>query len=127
MATRQITAQISKRDLWIAAAELDMRDASEQEVGKVCYLISACGWTPEAAKAEVKALRRKPDTSNAKKIFGLNVPTEWTNQVRKDLASLSNSELVRYILAYIVDEDHDTALDNSKRKRGPKPRTTPPE
>ena len=50
MATKHLSAQISSRDIWMAGAELDMRDATEQEIAKACFLIGACGKTPERLK-----------------------------------------------------------------------------
>jgi hypothetical protein len=120
--TKSIVGQITRRDLWIAAAELDMRDASEQDVAKVCFLISACDMTRDQAKAKVNALKRTADTSNAKKLLGLVVPEEWLPEVKEDLATLTPSQLVRYVLAYAVDESHDDAMQLAIVKRGRKPR-----
>jgi hypothetical protein len=119
MATKQYAAQISKRDLWMAAAELDMRDDSEQDVAKVCFLISAIGMSPVAAKREVAALHgSKPDTSMEKKIFSLMVPEKWLSDMIDTVSDLTPSELVRYSIAYVVDKSENVALENAKRKIG---------
>lgn len=118
MATRHLGALVSRRDIWIAAAELDMRDAPETDVARVSFLISACGKTPAEAKAEVSALRRRPDTSKDQSVFTVNLPEEWLHSLKPELAGLSSSELIRYVLAYIVDNDHEDAISNAKRKRG---------
>jgi hypothetical protein len=99
-----------------------MRDATEQEVAKVCFLVGACGETPENAKAQVQALRRKPDTANDKISFGTRLPEEWFCNLREELTNLSNSELLRYTFSYVVDDTHEEALSHAKRTRGPKPK-----
>jgi hypothetical protein len=118
MATKHLSAQLSRRDIWYAAAELEMRDATEQEVTKVCFLINACGKTPEEAKAIVEGLRKRPDTTKEKTIFGVKLPEEWFHDMSEDLTGLSNSELLRYALARIIDGTHEDALQNAKRTRG---------
>jgi hypothetical protein len=118
MATEQLAAQIAHRDLWMAAAELDMRDAPRAEVAKVCFLVSACGLSPEEAKQEVRALRGTADTSKDKTIFAVRLPKEWTEKVRPTLAGLSSSQLLRFSLARIIDDSDETALRNAERRRG---------
>ena len=118
MATKHLSAQISSRDIWMAGAELDMRDATEQEIAKACFLIGACGKTPEQAKEIVENLRKRPDTGKEKRIFGVKLPEEWFSSMREDLAELSNSELVRYSFASVIDDSHEDALQNARRTRG---------
>jgi hypothetical protein len=125
MATKQYSARISKRNLWIAAAELGMTNDSQQDVAKVCFLVSVCHMTPENAKREVAALRQRPDTYKESQVFSLKIPEEWTAKIDQSVASLGASDLVRYALARIVDESHETALENSKSDRKPgRPRKT---
>jgi hypothetical protein len=118
MATKQLSAQLSSRDIWYAASELGMRDATKAEVAKVCFLINACGWTVEEAKAEVGGLRKRPDISKESVIFGVKLPDEWFSSVREDLSNLSNSELLRFTIARVVDDSDEIALENAKRAHG---------
>ncbi len=118
MGSKRLSAQITHRDLWIAAAELDMRDAPKTEVAKVCFLVSACGYSPEQAKREVQTLRGTADTSKDKTVFLVRVPEAWVEKIEPALANLTDSELLRYSLARIVDDSPESALRNAKRDRG---------
>lgn len=117
MPTKLLAAQISAKDIAIAAYTLGMQDASRAEVVKCCILIQA-GQTPDNARREVLGMRKPIEWSDDTDVFGVKVPEQWVKDAENRLPNLSPSQLFRYSVLRVA-ESHSEALKHATEpKRG---------
>ncbi len=119
MATKRLSAQIPDREIAIAAWALKMTDCTISEIGKAVVL-TAAGYTPQEAKAEVLSLRKTVQMTDANVIRNFLVPDAWLEAAmdhEETPKDLSPSERFRYWCARLT-ESRQEAIERAKVLQG---------